>query len=185
MDAFLRRVIAQRELEQESAILATPLETFVRRCRLCGRRIGGDSEWACRVCTECGGLKVHERLEREDLAAAARAARLQQLVRLAGFQPQPQEHLMSDRKCTKCEKPLRSNNQHDTCHACRLGGPISVDADGGGQPVPRKAKAQGDVVKRFKVVATALGVDPDKLIGEFCEGWLARVRSSADFGNPG
>lgn len=48
---------------------------------------------------------------------------------------------------------------------------------------PRKARS--DVVKRFKVVATAVGVDPDKLIAEFCEGWLERIRTSANFGSNG
>lgn len=51
---------------------------------------------------------------------------------------------------------------------------------GGGQAPVRSPKPKADALKRFKLVASALGVNPDALIAEFCEGWL--VRSSASFG---
>jgi hypothetical protein len=180
VDAFLRRVVELRFLEQEEAIIATPLETFVRRCRVCGRRIGGDTGFECRVCTQCGGAKMHARLAKQDELEAAKRRRFGQLLQLAGFKSQTQEPLMSDRNCTKCGKNLRSNNQGDDCWACRKAAPT----DGG--PVesgPASRKPKPGVVKRFKVVASALGVDPDNLISEFCEGWLERVRSSANFGS--
>ena len=184
MDAFLRRVVELRELEQEVAILAVPVESFLRNCRVCGRHISGDSSKPCRVCVQCGGARVDARLKDEDNALAARAAHRAELLRLAGFHPQQQERLMSDRKCKKCEKPLRSNNQHDTCHACRLSGAVEPTGDEAPPSTERKPKAKRDALKRFKVVASALGVDPDALIAAFCEGWLDRVKSSANFGNP-
>lgn len=175
MDAFLRRVVEQRELEQEAGILSTPVEALIRRCRLCGDRIGGDSARAGRVCTKCGGTKVHARLEREDAVRKARRLRLAGLVALAGFKPQPLESLMADRNCVKCGKKLHHRNSGDACLGCR-------DDDGGGQDAPaRKARAKPDVIKRFRVVAAALDCDPDDLIAAFCEGWLARVKSSANF----
>lgn len=40
-------------------------------------------------------------------------------------------------------------------------------------------KPKESPVKRFHVVARALGVDPDAVLGEFCTAWLERVRSAA------
>lgn len=186
MDAFLRRVMEQRELEQEVAIIATPLDTFVRRCRLCGRRISGDTGFEIRVCLQCGGKRMHFKLLKQDALAFAHQRHRDELLRCAGFQPQPltQEPAMSDRKCTNCSKQLRSNNQHETCSECRKTGAATAEGDGGGQTAsrPPTRKAKTDAQKRFKVVASALGVDPDNLIAEFCEGWLARIRTSANFG---
>ncbi len=186
MNEFLRRVAQQRFLEQEAAIIATPPAALIGRCRVCGGHVRlpdrGYTIARSRVpvCTKCGGSAVAERLEAEDREAAFRAARTAQFLSLAGFNPQPQEQQMA--KCATCEKPLFGKPVGDPprCKACR-----DPEAGGGATTVPRKGKATKDVLKRFKIVATALDQDPDDLIGAFCEGWLERVRSSANFGNPG
>lgn len=183
MNAFLRRVVAQRELEQEAAIIATSPEQLLRWCRICGahvRSVDGEHKKnaVVPVCLKCGGSNVAKRIEQEDREAVARASRFAQLLSLAGLkhQPQPQESTMADRNCSKCGKKLHWKNKGGECPDCRPAAP----AAGGGQG---SSRAKSDVVKRFKVVASALGVDPDNLIAEFCEGWLERVRTSANFGN--
>jgi hypothetical protein len=182
VDAFLRRVVAQRELEQEAEICAVPPEEIIRRCRVCKRIVKGDS-LRITVCAECGGRKKQELLVELDALAIVRAQRREWLLRCAGFKPVAPGELMSDRNCAKCGKKLRANNTGADCWSCRTNG--TGEAQSASSPVPGPGRrAKSDAQKRFKVVATALGVDPDKLIAEFCEGWLERVRGSANFGNP-
>jgi hypothetical protein len=57
MDAFLRRVVEQRDREQDAAFQAIPLERFKRvRCRFCSAPIRGLNHSAPeeqRVCKGC------------------------------------------------------------------------------------------------------------------------------------
>lgn len=85
---------------------------------------------------------------------------------------------MSDetpKSCSSCGKRLNSNNTKDTCSKCRVGK----------RTAPREAKAartvaappsDGKELERFKVVATALGFDPDELIAQFAAEWLEQLR---------
>lgn len=59
MDAMLRKVLAQREREQEEAILLAPPEAFMPpECEGCGRRMHAvDDGKLHRFCTACGGMK--------------------------------------------------------------------------------------------------------------------------------
>lgn len=53
-DAFLRRVVAQREREQEEAILEAPLDRFKpRKCRRCGAGLRVQEESTREVCSRC------------------------------------------------------------------------------------------------------------------------------------
>ena len=89
-----------------------------------------------------------------------------------------------DKTCTKCGKKLRADNSKGLCGdwtACRKrasGGASSPPA--AKAPKPRKSTAPADVVERFKTVANALGYDADELLEEYCEGWLADLKSKVD-----
>lgn len=68
MDAFLRRVIEQREREQADAVTDKPASQFGRSCRTCGVRLKGDDKPSARVrhhCSGCGGARADARFERE------------------------------------------------------------------------------------------------------------------------
>lgn len=144
MDAFLRRVIAQRELEQEEAILAFSLTPS--DCRGCGERMNL-SDHLRHYCTSCGGSK-----------ADAKYKRRQRLVTLT-LEATP----MAD--CSVCAKPLRADNRRGAHASCLTGG----------SPAPSPTN---DVKRRFRVVTEAFGIDGDKLLNEFMEGWLERAHDS-------
>lgn len=147
----------------EAAILETA-STAITHC-VCGRRLVGEkaeTEGACGN-TQC----IEER-----------AARARRRALMNSFQP---EVVVSEKiTCTKCGKQLNRNNTVGVCWACRKAGePPDPSAP---TPAPRSKAAAGDAVKRFKVVATSLGIDPDLLLQTFCEGWLERVARSARLG---
>jgi hypothetical protein len=51
------------------------------------------------------------------------------------------------------------------------------------KPPPSDESAERDegaVRKQFDMLATGLGKDPNKLIGDFCEGWIANIKEAAD-----
>lgn len=179
-DAFLRRVMDQRFLEQEAELLDTPPEVFgQQKCRVCGGRCSMSEAGfsPLRVCTACGGRKRQLQLERADAEGAAERRRAEWLVRLAGFHPTPGDE-MSDRTCTQCGKKLRADCQHDTCFACRQSGAV---AGAEAPPVSRVSRSRKDSLKRFKGVTKALGVDGDELLADFAEAYLKRL---ADAANP-
>jgi predicted RNA-binding Zn-ribbon protein involved in translation (DUF1610 family) len=161
MDAFLRRVIAQREREQEEAILAARFE--VALCEICGERLNESNGPARRVCTRCGGRKRQAVLEREE----ARAAWIQSLVSIV---VPTSEVTMSDKKtCSVCGKPLRIDNTRGVHAAC---------ATGDEPRAPRATGGEKSIKKSFRLVTEALGFDGDDLVEKFMRGWLDRVRGS-------
>ncbi len=186
MDPFLRRVVEQRELEQEVDIVAAGRELVAGgKCRLCRARLNASDLGPRTVCSGCGGRKREAVLEldeaRERQVLARRAALLSLVV------PTNPESLMSEERktCPKCGKPLRSNNTRGYCSAClsvagssallrgeapAASGPIAA---GGGRP-----KKPGNTRKSFRVITEALGVDGDQLLEDFMQGWLDRIRES-------
>lgn len=96
------------------------------------------------------------------------------------------------KSCSHCGKALRSNNTKGICAVkadCedRAGRPRGGDAGdesevGGGEPVRterKKAKRTSptsDAMHRFRLVAEGFGLDPDSILQDFCEGWLAKAR---------
>lgn len=84
--------------------------------------------------------------------------------------------------CSKCSKKLRADNTKGVCSeaaACRkrvAGGDDAVlERVGVAEPPPK-----GDALKRFRVVAEAMGYAPDRLLAQYCEGWLAALREEID-----
>lgn len=75
---------------------------------------------------------------------------------------------MADKFCSRsgCTKKLRSNN---TTGMCATG--CESSESGGG----KKAKRSSDVMRRFKLVARALGKNPDEVLEEAAQGWLNAV----------
>lgn len=66
-DAFLRRVIAMREAEQEAAIVELHGRELTGRCHLCSSPMqlpeGGDTVGRIHVCGPCGGTKLARKME--------------------------------------------------------------------------------------------------------------------------
>lgn len=80
-----------------------------------------------------------------------------------------------------CEKKLRRTNTHGVCRT----GCHSPDAPEAarvvGKAKPTKSSAPStDALKNFRVVATALGLDPEALLAEFAESWLKALRDQVD-----
>lgn len=167
-DAFLRRVMAQREAEQERVLL----EPVVRiPCRVCGERLNLGEDLTRTVCTACGGRDRQTQLEKEERGR-------QWLLGLVGIMADDTERKTC--KTEGCGTPLRSDNQSGICRNCFKAGigrgkaeSAGARADGGAVRKPRS-----DIRKRFKIVAEALGQDADGLINKFCASWLDRVASS-------
>ncbi len=74
-----------------------------------------------------------------------------------------------------CGKKLHGNNKGDACRGCITGERTA--------PKPAKAartvvapRREGDGLERFKVVATALGYEPDELMASFAAAWLEQLR---------
>ena len=85
-----------------------------------------------------------------------------------------------------CGKKLRSSNTKGTCGS----GCLSPEApayqraksvEASSEPIKRvkrqaPAESSSEGLERFRVVATALGKDPDELIAAFAESWLGALR---------
>ena len=102
---------------------------------------------------------------------------------------------MADVKtCAKCGKKLRSDNtkgicgQAGPCARRAAAGGVAADAGdddilertGGTKPAEAPPKTKSDAMKRFRVVAEAMGYDPEQLLSTYCEGWLAAVKAEVD-----
>lgn len=77
-----------------------------------------------------------------------------------------------------CGKQLRERNQSGLCTSgCRSPEAPSYVREGGGST---EATASDDVMKRFRVVAKALGKDPDAILRDAAEEWLAAVAKAVE-----
>lgn len=90
---------------------------------------------------------------------------------------------MSDVKtCSRpgCGKKLNANNTKGVCNSgCRSAeAPPSMRAPTATPSTRRPVKraAAGEALERFRAVAEALGMDPDAVLEEFAEAWLAELR---------
>ncbi len=71
MDAFLRRVLEQRELERVRDLMAGEVK-HSSNCRLCGVHLRlRESQPLQTVCMRCGGRDKQRQLERESPACAS------------------------------------------------------------------------------------------------------------------
>lgn len=180
-DAFLKRVVAQRELEQELALVTQPpVERGV--CRGCGVHLRTtDSQRFRYFCTRCGGWKADARFERDQARATKRTAAVDSLLALVDVPPTQLESAMSEEKeklCPSCGKKLRSDNTKGVCAKCqskRGGADHSVS-----RPERTGNARNGHALtkKKFRIVADALGIDGERLLEQFMEGWLAKIRGS-------
>ncbi len=175
MDSFLRRVVAERELEQEAAIIATPVESLIPSdCRICGGPINMMDGAPLTVCSKCGGRKKQRRLEAQEQEQAAAVSRRRALLSFAGIRIRERE-IMAD--CPKCSKPLRSNNTRGVCTNCYNEGHRADGSEAPPSGDQKKKRPAKDVVKKFMVVAAALDLDPEQMISDFCLGWLEGLSS--------
>mgnify|MGYP001014329559 CR=1 FL=1 len=96
---------------------------------------------------------------------------------------------MSDaRLCPYDGKKLRSDNTKGICSVCQVLGrtlenapatPVDDVLDTKTSLDKPKRTAAASALKRFRVVAEALGEDPNALIEAFAESWLGRLKERA------
>lgn len=96
--------------------------------------------------------------------------------------------MADEKKCPFCGKKLRADNTKGVCGKCQSNGKRLENAPrgdaGDDQVLERtalpKTPPKSDAVKRFRVVAEAMGYDADELLATYAEGWLAAVKQSVD-----
>jgi ribosomal protein L37AE/L43A len=172
-----REIVARRELEQEEAIVEAD-ELGAPPCRLCGKRVHMTELPQLTVCTGCGGRKKEAQLQRKDAEEFAAHQRQRQLVALATGDTMESgtDSNAEAQACVTCGRGVRSRNgiTQTQCFKCRSG--IKPPAPGEAA-APLKAKGHvKELEKRFRIVAEAVGEDPDELVACFFEGWLKRLR---------
>jgi len=109
---------------------------------------------------------------------------------------------MSDKTCSRegCGNHISTQNKTGVCTPCQQGYPPGSAGSKAGKKKPRATKPKADVLdrlelgvveaklpkaksdaqKRFRVVAEAMGHDPEALLNTYCEGWLAAVKQAVD-----
>lgn len=181
MDSLLKRVIAQRDLEQEQAIVALPVaELVARHCEECDVPLNMtedlERDRSRHFCNHHGGWRADARRNAEIEQLARRRAHVNSLLELVQVPPLSQEAPMAEetRVCPGCGKALRSDNRKGVCSKCFSKG---ARAD---TPAPHRPLKNGhlSVRKKFRVVAEALGIDGEQLLEQFMSGWLAKIRGS-------
>lgn len=116
--------------------------------------------------------------------------------------------MADEKKCVTCGKKLRNGTSFATCpehrtkeeqQAAWRRAAEQKRVKGGGKPRARKSdddrvldaldlaksaeappKTKSDAMKRFRVVAEAMGYDAEQLLSTYCEGWLAAVKAEID-----
>ena len=88
---------------------------------------------------------------------------------------------MTDKFCSRsgCTKKLRPTNTTGMCAT----GCLSPDAMPSQRQVGNRGPGRGEassVMKRFRVVATALGKDPNAILDEAAQGWLDAVMKAVE-----
>lgn len=88
-----------------------------------------------------------------------------------GEHPMP---LNEPKRCTRagCQKKLRADNGKGVCSSLKRCGQNSSTAQHSGPP---KANATDDTLRRFRMLAEALGMDADQVLADFAAGWLDRA----------
>lgn len=155
MDAFLRRVMELREVEQECGIVAVAAERLIHcRCGTSLQERHGDT-----LCTNC-----------------RRAENQRKGNQMAEETSSP---VLRGKPCAVCGKPTRSDNTrgyHTRCFR-GAGSPEAVPTDrplGGG----KTDGSERDVKKRFRAAADALGFDADEILERHMRDWLARAKEA-------
>lgn len=113
MDAFLKRVLERRELEQALEMELTPAQAITLHCKVCGVAMPGTVPF----CTKHGGHRKARKLGVYEELVMQRRERLQEISQTL------EETQMSERFCDKCDKKLRRDNTTTTCSACKKGSP--------------------------------------------------------------
>jgi hypothetical protein len=174
-----------------------------RKCRVCGRSgvfnarddFDNGTSAPLTVCIKCGGRRRHRQLEAEDAEVARKRAARAELLRLGGFESLTTSSMAAndngggitmatstaasdkahERLCTGCHKPLRASSVGDKCFKCRMkSGELPPEtSNSGGRP------PSTNVRKQFRVLATAMGFNPEGLIDRFCKGWIENLREKA------
>jgi len=84
----------------------------------------------------------------------------------------------TEKTCPHCGKKLRIDNTRGACSACLAAGKspgASEDDSSRG-----KTKGRSDVLKRFRIIAHALGKDPDAILEEAAQAWLDTIAKAIE-----
>lgn len=171
----------------------------LRLCAKCRRPLrannAGELCVDARACDAAAGLIDRQRAEAEarQAADAARAAAPAPPEPVEPPRPDPAvpseeepEPMADEKKCPYCKKKLRTDNSRGACSECLAKGrPIpngegEVDELAGLKLAPAKSKTRSDTIKRFRIVAEAMGKDPDKMLEEYAEGWLELLKQKVE-----
>lgn len=203
MDPLLRAAIQRREME--SALVSIEgAHAATLRCVTCGKVLVEDA--ATLRCSLCGPMRGSRRDGAWELfIEAQRAQSLRASERLNQLAQEHEVTMGTERTCLECGKRLRINSAGDVCPACRgtRAEPAKSDAEPVRQPrqiravkaanqsaavetqrpgpaIPRPAagaEAQ-ETLRRFRLLAEAIGADPDEVLAGFASTWLARARDA-------
>lgn len=161
----------------------------LRLCTRCRRPLRANNpDDTCvdaRSCEAAAGLLDRQRAELQARAAAEAARVTPPPVPRPDPAVPPEEEtepMADEKKCPYCKKKLRADNTRGACSEClKDGKPIPNGAGedelaGLSKLAPAKAKSKSDVLKRFRLVADAMGLDPDQMLEEYAAGWLELVK---------
>lgn len=88
----------------------------------------------------------------------------------------------TQRSCGRpgCNKKLRTSNTSGVCWSGCLSpdAPASIRADSSSSA--SGSAPRSDVMRRFKVVATALGKDPNAILEEAAKEWLSALEKAVE-----
>lgn len=87
-----------------------------------------------------------------------------------------------DRTCGRpgCNKKLRASNTNGVCASGCLSSDAPPSLRAGGSSTSSETGGRSDVMRRFKVVATALGKDPNAILEDAAATWLDAVKKAVD-----
>lgn len=98
---------------------------------------------------------------------------------------------MSAKICARpgCDRKLYANNVKGVCANIKKCGAAKQAADAleidapvvrrrEPPPAPKPASGATETLKRFRLLAEAIGFDPDLVLAEFASGWLERARQA-------
>lgn len=111
--------------------------------------------------------------------------------------------IAEEKTCLHCPRKLRKDNRRGICTDCAKAGRVDLNgrttrdldnenyrrrhgsaakvvafAKGGVKPPPKRSEMSA--LERFRVVAEALGHDPDALLEEFADSYLESLRKAAE-----
>lgn len=178
MNAFLRNVVTQRELEQEAELLAAQ-PVAVTTCAGCGARVNDNGSLTCSRCRRKDPFGL---VPMREVDAPNPLELEPQVLTAQPEQRMPKSESGNGKPCSVCGKPTRRNNTKGVHRECATGEPQRPKPPRRELPdvldLSTPTRAPPIALEQFRVVAQALGFEPDALLAEFVQSWLERIRKA-------